>query len=172
MMPDKVDQVLGLDVGGVLVDRAFHDSDTSFFGSRPMDTPGVKGFLEGVQRLAELFHERIFIVSKAGPRVEELTRRWLSERGVSLVIPDERVIFVRHRSEKAEHCSIHGMSFFIDDRLDVLSSLPDTVRYKIWFTGGSGTQPDVRPGRRVTQCRSWDATVRFVETEFRRNFRS
>ena len=32
---------VGLDVGGVLVDRVAEGDDTSFFGSRPMETPAV-----------------------------------------------------------------------------------------------------------------------------------
>ena len=38
--------VLGLDVGGVIIDRASEDSDTSFFGDRPMETPAVSDAVE------------------------------------------------------------------------------------------------------------------------------
>lgn len=37
----RVRPVLGVDVGGVLGARVAEDSDKSFFGSRPMDTPAV-----------------------------------------------------------------------------------------------------------------------------------
>lgn len=63
--------VLGIDVGGVLVDRVAEGSDTSFFGNRPMDTPAVAGSLGAVAELVELFEYRVHIVSKAGSQDAE-----------------------------------------------------------------------------------------------------
>jgi hypothetical protein len=33
--------MIGIDIGGVMVDRVAEDSDTSFFGARPVGTPAV-----------------------------------------------------------------------------------------------------------------------------------
>lgn len=94
--------VLGIDVGGVLVDRVAEGSDTSFFGDRPMATPSVPGALDAVRQLVELFEYRVHIVSKAGPKISELTRRWLASNGVigGVGIPLGNVHLVRKRPDK------------------------------------------------------------------------
>ncbi len=132
--------VLGIDVGGVLVDRVAEGSDTSFFGDRPMDTPAVPYALEAIAELVELFGYRVHIVSKAGPKISELTRRWLGSRGVigehGILIGN--VHFVRNRPEKHPICERLGVTHFIDDRLDVLGHLATVDRCYL-FTGGLGT---------------------------------
>ncbi len=145
--------VLGIDVGGVLVDRVAEGSDTSFFGDRPMDTPAVAGALDAVAELVGLFEYRVHIVSKAGPKIAELTRRWLGSRGVTGVggIPLGNVHFVRKRPEKHPICERLGVTHFVDDRLDVLGHLT-TVDQRYLFIGGLG---DHEP---PTQVPGW-ATV-------------
>jgi DNA helicase HerA-like ATPase len=67
--------VLGVDVGGVVVDRVAEREDTSFFGNRPLETPAVPGVLDALAEVArELFAGRVHLLSKAGPRVEANTR--------------------------------------------------------------------------------------------------
>lgn len=131
--------MLGIDVGGVLVDRVAEGSDTSFFGDRPMDTPAVPGALDAVAELVEVFEYRVHIVSKAGPKISELTRRWLGTRGVigGAGIPLGNVHFVRKRPEKHPVCERLGITHFVDDRLDVLTHLA-TVEHRYLFTGGLG----------------------------------
>ena len=43
---------LGVDVGGVLIDRVAEGSDTSFFGDRPLETPAVPDAVGTIARLA------------------------------------------------------------------------------------------------------------------------
>jgi hypothetical protein len=146
--------VLGIDVGGVLVDRVAEGSDTSFFGDRPMETPAVEGALEAVADLVELFEYRVHIVSKAGPKIAEFTRRWLGSRGATGdgAIPLGNVHFVRKRPEKHPICEQLGVTHFIDDRLDVLAHLA-TVDRRYLFIGGLGDH--VAP----SQVPDWATTV-------------
>ena len=131
--------VLGLDVGGVLVDRVAEGSDTSFFGGRPMDTPAVAGALEAIPQLVALFGHRVHIVSKAGPKIAELTRHWLGSHGTvgPHGIDPANVHFVRKRPEKHRVCDQLGVTHFVDDRLDVLGHLTSVDR-RYLFTGGLG----------------------------------
>lgn len=153
--------VLGIDVGGVLVDRVAGGSDTSFFGDRPMDTPAVPGALEAVAELVELFEYRVHIVSKAGPKISELTRRWLGSRRVTGTggIPIGNVHFVRKRPDKQPICEQLGVTHFIDDRLDVLKHLV-TVDHRYLFTGGLGEDdaPELVPAW-VTVVDTWSRLV-------------
>lgn len=153
---------LGIDVGGVLVDRVAEGEDTSFFGNRPMETPPVEGCEEAVRELLELFGHCVFIVSKAGPKIADLTRKWLGQR--ELVGPQgispAAVHFVRKRPDKHPVCERLGITQFIDDRLDVLNHLVSVDR-RILFTGGLGANPvpiDL-PLRSVVTLDSWPRVV-------------
>lgn len=131
--------VIGVDIGGVLVDRVAESSDTSFFGDRPMDTPAVAGAIEGLAALAVLVDFRIHIVSKAGPKISERSRRWLASHGVfdGSSVPASNVAFVRKRADKHPICERLQITHFIDDRLDVLEHLV-TVPNRYLFIGGLG----------------------------------
>lgn len=132
--------VLGIDVGGVLVDRVAEGADTSFFGDRPMDTPAVEGAFDAVARLAAgVFEYRVHIVSKAGPKISALTREWLGHTGffARTGVSPGNLWFVRTRPEKAPICARLGITHFVDDRLDVLAHLT-TVEQRYLFTGGLG----------------------------------
>lgn len=161
---DVRSSVLGLDVGGVLVDRVAEGSDTSFFGGRPMDTPAVPGALEAIPNLVMLFEHRVHIVSKAGPKIAELTRRWLGSHG--LVGPDgidpANVHFVRKRPEKHPVCDQLGVTHFVDDRLDVLGHLTSVDR-RYLFTGGLGEHepPGIVP-RGVIVVDAWSRLVGLI----------
>lgn len=133
--------VLGVDIGGVLIQRASEDDDTSFFGARPMDTPAVAGAFEALAELAAgPFAYRVHLISKAGPSVTERTLAWLAHQEFTAVtgIAPAQVHFVRHRADKAPVCRQLGVTHFVDDRLSVLNLLPD-VAHRYLFTGGLGT---------------------------------
>jgi len=132
--------VLGVDIGGVIVDRVAEGSDTSFFGGRPMETPAVAGAIDCLGTLTGgAFAGRVHLVSKAGPKTADTTRRWLEH--VDLFtrtgIARSNVHFVRERVEKAPICDTLSVTHFIDDRIDVLGHLSG-VPFRYLFTGGLG----------------------------------
>jgi hypothetical protein len=132
--------VLGLDVGGVIVDRSGEEGDTSFFGDRPMETPAVEGAFEAIARLCNgPFAGRVHIISKAGPKISRLTREWLVHTNFydQTGVRPENLRFVRHRHEKAPICDELGVTHFVDDRLSVLEHLGN-VPHRYLFSGGLG----------------------------------
>lgn len=137
--PRRRPPVLGIDVGGVLVDRVAEQSDTSFFGDRPMETPVVPGAFDAIRELLICFDNRVHIVSKAGPKIAGLTRSWLATHEVvgDSGIAIGNVHFVRKRPDKHPVCERLGITHFVDDRVDVLSHL-STVEHRYLFTGGLG----------------------------------
>ena len=138
--------MLGVDVGGVIVSLTGRDEDTSFFGTRPLETPAVEGVFEALATLsAQPFAGRIHLVSKAGPKVASNTRDWLAHHDFfgRTSIPAANVHFVRERRDKAAVCQRLGITHFVDDRLDVLAHL-ETVEHRYLFRGG--TDPQDLPG--------------------------
>lgn len=162
--------MLGLDVGGVLVDRVAQDSDTSFFGDRPMETPAVTGAFDAIPTLLALFDHRVHIVSKAGPRIAELTRRWLGWHGALGAggIDPANVHFVQRRPDKHPVCERLGVTHFVDDRVDVLQHLV-TVDRRYLFTGGLGEHEPPRsvPGG-VIVVDVWPRLVGLLERDLDR----
>jgi hypothetical protein len=73
---------LGIDIGRVLIapDPADGKADTSFIGGSikaALATPPYEGMFDVVPGLVALFGGRVWLVSKAGPKVQEKTRLWL-----------------------------------------------------------------------------------------------
>ncbi|WP_211240835.1 hypothetical protein [Hamadaea tsunoensis] len=155
----KQQPTLGVDVGGVIVALAGRDEDTSFFGTRPLETPATDGVFEALATLAAgPYAGRVHLVSKAGPKVEANTRAWLEHHDFFTRTGVGRgdVHFVRERRDKAPVCERLGITDFVDDRLDVLAYL-ETVDRRYLFTGGTaeataGELPDW-----VTAVDSWAA---------------
>ena len=160
--------VLGLDVGGVIVDRSGEESDTSFFGDRPMDSPAVPGAFAAIARLCTgPFGGRVHIVSKAGPRISRLTREWLAHTDFfeRTGVPPENVRFVRHRHEKAPVCEELGITHFVDDRLSVLEHLR-ALPHLYYFVGGLGQHsPPAEIPTWVTASDRWPDLVRLIERD-------
>jgi hypothetical protein len=120
--------VLGVDVGNVIICAAGGVEDTSFLSGseeEAMQTPSSQGCFEALARLCEAFEGRLWIVSKAGPRVAARTLRWFeATRFFEITGIDPRhVRFCRERREKREHCVELGVTHFVDDRVDVLKHL-------------------------------------------------
>ncbi|MGH7486905.1 MAG: hypothetical protein ACREMY_15090, partial [bacterium] len=66
-----------------------------------------------------------YLISKCGPKVQEMTLRWLEAHDFfrkTSVVPGN-VHFCRERSQKAAICETLGVTHFVDDRLEVLRHL-------------------------------------------------
>lgn len=121
--------VFGVDIGGVIIDRANDDTDTSFFGPNYLESTAVAGAFESLQMLVQAGF-CIFLVSKCGEKIEGKTRKWLAHHSFfsATGIPDANLRFCRRREDKAEICTSIGATHFVDDRLEVLSYLKDVPR--------------------------------------------
>lgn len=142
--------VLGVDLGRVVIGGDSNE-DTSFWGARPMETPQIAGAFDSLRRLHELFAGRVFVVSKAGARVEALSRQWLEQHGFhdTTGIGADHLNFVRERADKADVCAFLGITHFIDDRLDVLGHLEGVVAHRFWFAPSSEAATDAAPATQM-----------------------
>lgn len=157
---------LGVDVGGVIVTLAGRDQDTSFFGTRPLETPAVDGVVEALATLtAGTFAGRVHLISKAGPKVATSTWDWLFHHDffTRTGIPDRNVHFVRDRRDKAPVCERLGLTHFVDDHLDVLAHLT-TVEHRHLFLGGTDDWPTPEIPAWATVTYDWtELTARLTE---------
>jgi len=158
--------VLGIDIGRVIVGAADPSgvADTSFIsGSEEaaLATSATPGAFEAIASLTQAFDGRVWLVSKCGPRIQQLTKRWLEHTDfyARTGVQPGRVRFCRKRPEKREHCLAIGATHFIDDRLDVLQHLVGVVSRLYWF----GHQTDQRAAPPWAQpVQDWTETRRLV----------
>lgn len=128
---------LGVDVGGVIIDRINDGTDTSFFSDNYLNTTAVPNVFTVLKRLVnERFGKQVYIVSKCGARTEQKTLHWLTHNGffTHTGISPDHVRFCRTRDGKAPICKELGITHFVDDRLEVLSHLT-TVPHHFLFQG-------------------------------------
>jgi hypothetical protein len=118
-----IKDVLGVDIGGVLIDRVADGTDTSFFSARFLETPAVTDGFATLARLGRRFGDGIHLVSKCGAATQEKTRRWLAHHRFTEItgVPMEHVHFCLTREAKAPICERLGVTCFVDDRYNVLS---------------------------------------------------
>jgi hypothetical protein len=136
----SVPATLGIDIGRVIISASDGSgrSDTAFLSGndeRALETPPSAGAIEAITELVRAFEGRVWLVSKCGPRIQALTRRWLERQGFfgRTGLQPDHVRFCLKRPEKREHCAALGATHFVDDRLDVLTHLVGLVPYLYWF---------------------------------------
>lgn len=155
-------EALGVDIGGVIIDRVNDGTDTSFFSDNYLQTTAVPGVFAALRQLVEKrFRENIFLISKCGQRVQNKTLHWLDHhRFYDLTgIGRERVHFCRERHEKAGICKQLGITHFVDDRLEVLSNLTTVSALYLFQPHPNEVKRFARFLNRVRQVNSWQEIV-------------
>lgn len=137
---------LGIDIGRVIMCPTDDDGrpDTSFLSADEpgaLATPAAPGLYEVLPGLIRAFSSNVWLVSKAGPRIEKLTLKWLRHNDFynRTGLRPDRVCFCRKREEKQIYARRHGLTHFIDDRVDVLEHLRNVVPHLVLF--GVQTSP-------------------------------
>jgi hypothetical protein len=123
-MTVKESEALGVDIGGVIIDRVSEDAQSY------ADAAAVEGAFEAIARLVqERFGARVWLVSRCEEAREPVLMAWLDRQAFfsSTGVMRQQVLFCRHRHDKATICRQLGVTHFIDDRLEVLSHLVGTV---------------------------------------------
>lgn len=125
--------VVGVDIGGVIISPTDENSDTSFFSKNYLKTPAFEGAFESIRQLVAAGCV-VHLVSKCGESVEGKSRKWLATHQFYEItgVSPEAVHFCRERAGKAAICVNIGATYFVDDRLEVLSYL-ETVPHRYLF---------------------------------------
>jgi hypothetical protein len=133
-------QLLGVDIGNVIINHRLTDNDDETLHEERYSTiPAALGVYESLKKLNdEKFSDGIFLISKCTPWAELKILAWLKDNDFyqrTGVKPD-KVVFCRERRDKETICMQNNITYFIDDRLEVLSDLVGKVPHLFLY------QPD------------------------------
>lgn len=161
---NRVHRSLGVDIGGVIIDRANDKTDTSFFSENYLLTTPVPGALESLAYLASNFFPAVYLISKCGPQIEAKTRDWLKHHDFfrKTSIPPENLHFCRERKNKAVICHNLGISHFIDDRLEVLSCLDQVPNLYLFKPNPDEIKRYEIHLEKVTRIESWEDLLKKI----------
>lgn len=129
-------QILGVDIGKVIVAGDTDSPERSMFGKGFLQSPEVDGAVEILKYLVSSPRwVQIYLISKCGEDMQKRTLSWLESHDFygRTGIARENVHFCRERSDKAGIAKRLSVTHFIDDRIDILKSMPQQVRIKILF---------------------------------------
>ncbi|MEM6292050.1 MAG: hypothetical protein AAGA54_12320 [Myxococcota bacterium] len=129
---------LGIDIGRVIISAGETAGDTSFLSGSDddaMQTPPMRDGFAVIGRLVEATGGRVWLVSKAGPRIARRSERWLAHHRfyARTGVTEGNLRFCRERREKAAICSGLRIDAFIDDRPDVLQPMLGIVEHRLLF---------------------------------------
>lgn len=155
-------EALGVDFGGVIVQRSDDRADTSLFSDNFLNTPAVPGVFQALSRLVkERFADKVFVVSKCGFFTKRKMLQWFDhyklyeETGVR----SDHVETCRNRKEKADICRRLCITHFVDDRLEVLSCM-STVSHRYLL---NWSEKEIEQRREflmyVWKMKSWEEIV-------------
>jgi len=131
---------LGIDIGRVIIDGASHPEggDTAFFNgdeATMLATPEMAGSVDAIATLVSQVDGRVWLVSKASPKIQAKTLRWLDERDFyrRTGLPRDQVRYCRARADKRIHCVELELTHFVDDHPEVHEAIRGAVEHQYFF---------------------------------------
>jgi hypothetical protein len=150
---------LGVDIGGVIMERLASPVGNGRSGAQECRAPLVPGALEALRRLNQgRFQHRIYVVSQWQAEHHEVVSDWLSRQHfcARTGIDAKHVRLCAQKADKVDICRELGITHFIDDRLEVLSGLR-SVPHRYLFDQHpeeAGRFDSSLPG--IHEVRTWD----------------
>lgn len=132
---------VGIDFGGVVVRnrKLVRGEDTGLAGFHKAEAAQA-GVFEAFREIISICGGRVWIISKARPRMQARTQAWLdtvdffSRTGLEA----DHVRFCLERQEKEAICRELEISHFIDDHVHVMQILRHTVPHLYFFREKDG----------------------------------
>lgn len=125
---------IGIDIGGVLMQRGSDADDTSFFSTNYLKTPAFENTFTVVRAFVQEGHE-VWLISKCSEKTQAKTEEWLHYHDFYRFtgVDPTHVIFTRERKDKLAVAENLKLTHFIDDRLEVLQYMIGTVEQLYLF---------------------------------------
>lgn len=142
-------EILGLDIGRVIIAGDSGPADTHFFTGDHLRTPAMPDALESIAKLVkDRFGERVHLISKCHSRIEKRTREWLAHVSFADVtgIGEDRWHFCKERRDKGPLCKALAITHFVDDRIENLQHAAEAgVTDLYWFNRDGDSAPEDAP---------------------------
>ncbi len=154
----------GSDVGGVILEEEFR-TGASFHETGVLKRRLVEGALQGMRALVELLGtESVFLISKKRSEPQAVTKglfafRFFEETG----IPETNLHFCEERSQKAGIGARLGLTFFADNRAEILQPMLGVIPHLFLFCPSeeeAAAYPEVVS--RVVRVQDWPSLLRAV----------
>lgn len=132
-------KVLGVDIGNVIINYRLSDpNDKALYEERYSTIPAAEGVFEALKTLSDYFGGEVYLVSKCTEWAEIKILEWLEDHDFykKTNIKRENIHIVEEREEKDVICRKLGVTHFIDNRLEVLSHMVESIPNLLLF------QPD------------------------------
>lgn len=125
---------IGIDFGNVII-----GGGNEWFGQDYLRSPVLPNAHQSILNLVEDGHE-VFGVSKAYPRNQVKTVKWLRTFGFDHIFGQANTFFVLRREDKAIVANHMNLDFMIDDRKDIIDHInTETECLGILFTSWTQT---------------------------------
>ena len=125
---------IGIDFGNVVI-----GGGNEWFGREYLSSPPVPNAYQSILDLLATGHE-IFGVSKAYPRNQVKTVKWLRTFGFDHIFQQSNTFFVLRREDKAIVANHMNLDFMIDDRKDIIDCInTETECLGMLFTSWTDT---------------------------------
>lgn len=153
---------LGIDIGKVIIASNPEDLSESMFGRDFIQAPEVDGAMEAIRMLRNKRPWEVYLVSKCGPEMQSKIRFWLEAHDFFAITGMNRdnIRFCLDRAEKSKWAGRLHLTHFIDDRIDILRSLPNTVTTRILFAPVG--QAEVSSLGPIFTAHSWQDVLRLL----------
>jgi len=143
---------LGVDCGNVILEQ--------------MNGTPVKNSLDTLKKIFEIkMFSDIYIISKCGPTVQELTLKWLKDLNFwnTTGISKDNIRFCRKFYQKEPICNELGITHFIDDRPRVLNCL-NSVKNLFAFNPIAKSLSEYKQTKPLVIVYSWEEFFQYLST--------
>ncbi|MGB4420643.1 MAG: hypothetical protein WBI29_02490 [Candidatus Saccharimonadales bacterium] len=152
---------IGIDIEGVIRSKtAKSRTIDEYLAATPL-----KNAARTIKSLVKLFgSDNIFIISRCPEYAENVIIRWLDDQKFFTDINFNRsnVYFCQERLDKSDIARQLELTYFIDDRIDVLDNMKNIVANRILFTGGSNHH-DSEIDNNIITLDSWDSVLEYIK---------
>ena len=166
-MSKNTKDALGIDIGNVIINHRLTDkNDTTLHEERYSTIPAAEGVFEAVNTLNKKFESRVFLISKCTEWAEEKILAWLIDNNFyeKTGLNPKNVFFCRERHEKDRICKENNITYFIDDRLEVLSHMVNTAQHLFLYQPDSAEIDEYRQFLpKVAIVESWKEILKVIE---------
>lgn len=152
---------IGIDIMGVILPKATETGTFEEF----MACSALPGAIQSIKKIVNLYKpQNVFIISRCPELAENGILQWLDNQKFFTDINFDRsnVYFCRERVDKALIAERLQLTFFIDDRIDVLDAMKDIVANRILFTGGSSHGDNVIDDD-IIILNNWDFVLEYIK---------